>query len=104
MAVSPINNQASQTSTLLSSLNTSNVSTTVTSNDPTVLKNQINQFSTAITQLQNSGGNQEQIQKLQQAMQTAKDQIKKQQELAEEKKLSNQVSNQDFTKGVDVKA
>lgn len=98
-----MNIQASQTSTLLSSMNTSNVSTTITSTDPTVLKNQVSQLSSTITQLQSKGGSAQQIQKLQQAMQTAKDQIKKQQQLSEEKKLSNQASSQDFTKGVDVK-
>lgn len=104
MAVSPINSQASQAATLVNAFSTSsNVSTTVTSTDPAVLKIQVNRLSNAIAQLQNSGGSSQQIQKLNQAMQTAKDQINKQQQLAEEKQASNQSSNQDLTKGVNVK-
>ncbi|VBB08274.1 Hypothetical protein LUCI_3545 [Lucifera butyrica] len=101
MAISAINNQASQIASLTKSLSNSNISTMVTSTDPTTLQNQISKFSSAITQLQSQGGSSQQIQKLQQAMQTAKDQIQKQQELAAEKAGSQ--SSQDFTNGVDVK-
>ncbi len=104
MTVSAVNSQASQAATLINSLSTPTVSTTVTSTDPTVLKNQTSQLSTAITQLQSSGGSSQQIQKLQQALLTAQNQLKKQQALAEEKQASNQATGQDVTQGIDVKA
>ena len=105
MAVSSINNQASQTVAFVKSLSTSSsVSTTITSTDPTVLQNQINRLSSAITQLQSSGGSSQQIQEYQQAMQAAKNQIKIQQQLTEEQKPSSQASNKALTKGVNVKA
>lgn len=76
-----------------SSTDTTNVSTTVTSTDPSVLQNQINKLSSAITQLQQSGGSASQIQKFQQAEQTAKNQILKQTRLDEAKKAAEQSSN-----------
>lgn len=99
MAISPINSQASQAATLISSLSTSNVPTTVTSNDPTVLAKQEQQILSQITQLQSQNGSSEQIQKLQQAVQTIKNKIQQQDRLAEAKEESNS-----SIKGVDVKA
>lgn len=76
-----------------SSTDTTNVSTTVTSTDPSVLQNQINKLSSAVTQLQQSGGSSSQIQKFQLAEQTAKNQILKQTRLEEAKKAAEQSSN-----------
>jgi flavorubredoxin len=92
MSVSPISAQVAQAAQA-SSQNTPNVSTTVTSTDSTALQNQVSQLSSAITQLQSHGGSASQVQKLQQAMQTAKSQILKQEELVEEKKASAQAAN-----------
>lgn len=87
-----------------SSQNTTNVSTTVTSTDPTVLQNQVSQLSSAITNLQSHGGSSSQVQKLQQAMQTAKNEIAK----AADKKADAQSANiQAATKanrGLDIQA
>jgi len=79
--------------TQTSSTDTTNVSTTVTSTDPSVLQNQINKLSSAVTQLQQSGGSSSQIQKFQLAEQTAKNQILKQNRLAEAEKAAEQSSN-----------
>ena len=76
-----------------SSTDTTNVSTTVTSTDPSVLQNQIKKLSSAVTQLQQSGGSSNQVQKFQQAEQTAKNQILKQSRLAEAEKAAEQSSS-----------
>jgi hypothetical protein len=86
MSISPITQVAKVAQ--VSSQNTADVSTTITSPNSTV-----SQLSSAITQLQSHGGSASQIQKLQQAMQTAKNQILKQEQSAEVKKASEQSAN-----------
>jgi hypothetical protein len=107
MSVSSISAQVAQ-ATQASSQNTTNVSATVTSTNPTVLQGQISQLSSAITQLQSHGGSASQIQKLQQAMQTAKSEILKQEQSAEAKKASEQSANIQAAvksnKGLDIQA
>ncbi len=103
MAVSAIT--ASQTS-LINSLTTTSVATTVTSSDPTALARLTQQLASQLTQLQNQGGNAQEIEKIQQAMQAVKNKIQQQERLAEEKAAEAQSSPpaKPFTRGIDTKA
>jgi hypothetical protein len=100
MAVSAIT--ASQTS-LINSLTTTSVATTVTSSDPTALARLAQQLASQLTQLQNQGGNAQEIEKIRQAMQAVKSKIQQQERLAEEKAAEAQ-SPKPFTRGIDTKA
>lgn len=105
---------ASRLTNLMRSNHSSNVSTTVTSTNPTLLANQQHQLTSELTQLQSQNGNQQQIEKIQQAIQTIKNKIQEQQQLAEETKVTTQSSHTNashqvipstntFTKGIDIK-
>ena len=108
MAVTPVSNQAAIASqaSLVKSLSTANVSTTVTSNDPTVLAKQAQQLSSQLTQLQSQGGSSQEIQKIQQAVQAIQSKIQQQAPLADEKEAGSQSSSsvKPFTRGIDTKA
>lgn len=110
MNVTGVNAQVSQ----VTRFNSSNPSVSITSSDPTVLARQEKQLTNQITQLQGQNASPQQIQKLQQAIQTIKNKIKQQEKLAEEKKSNNQPSHavlnnqsillrNNFTRGIDIK-
>lgn len=114
MDVSVKNAQMSQAASLLMpQLSTTAQSTTVISSDPTALAAQAQELTGKITALQGSHGSSQEIQRLQQVVQTINDRINVQQKLVQErnavqpsdtKAASNQqaASSSAFTSGVDI--
>src|ERR1700726_3128505 len=92
MSISGVSAQASQVTSLMSSVNSSNISTNITASDPTVLATQQQQLTNQLTQLQGKNGSPQEIQKIQQAIETIKNKLQQQDKLAEEKKASIQLS------------
>jgi len=114
--VSVRNAQISQAASLfMPHLNTPAQSTSVISTDPTALAAQAQEAAGKITALQGSHGSSQEIQRLQQVVQTMNDRINVQQQLVQERNAvqpsdtsvaSNRqaASSRAFTSGVDIEA